>query len=122
MKTMMRALLLPLLAAPALAQQPAPRPLEGRYALHREACAANDNFLTFRGDTMDLPVFSCTGMSFKPRKGAGDSAIWDVAANRCEGEEGQPGPRTFALQAQGTSLRILWPNGDKSAPLMRCGK
>lgn len=115
-------LLLSLLAAPALAQQPAARPLEGRYALHREACAANDIFLTFRGDRMDLPVFSCEGLSFKPRKSAGDSAIWDVTAKRCEGEEGQPGPQKFALQAQGTSLRILWSNGDKSAPLLRCGK
>lgn len=119
----MRALLiLPLLAAPALAQQPSARPLEGRYALHREACAANDIFLTLRGDKMDLPVFSCTGLSFKARKGAGDSAIWDVAAQRCEGEESTPGPQKFALQAQGSALRILWANGDKSAPLQRCGK
>lgn len=114
--------LLPLVAAPAFAQQPDARPQEGRYALHREACAAKDIFLTLRGDKMDLPVFSCEGLSFKPRKSVGDSTTWDVAAKRCEGEEGQPGPQKFALQARGTSLRILWPNGDKSAPLMRCGK
>lgn len=119
----MRALLiLPFLAAPAFAQQPAARPLEGRYALHREACAANDIFMSYRGDGMDLPVLSCTGLSFKPRKANGDSAIWDVAAKRCAGEDGKPGPQKFALQAQGTALRILWANGDKSAPLQRCGK
>lgn len=122
MKTALhRLLLLPLLATPAWAQEA--RPLEGRYALHREACAANDIFLTLRGDRMDLPVFSCTGLSVTPRKAAGgDRAVWDVTGTRCEGEEGQPGPQRFALEARGTALRILWPNGDKSAPLLRCGK
>lgn len=115
-------LALPFLILPATAQQAEKRPLEGRYALHREACAANDIFLKLKGDHIDLPVFSCTGLAFRPRKaGPGDSAIWDVSGKRCEGEGGKPGPQRFALEARGTSLRILWPNGDRSAPLMRCG-
>lgn len=116
------ALALPFFVLPAVAQQAEKRPLEGRYALHREACAANDIFLLLKGDHMDLPVFSCTGLTFTARKaGTGDRAIWDVAGKRCEGEEGKPGPQRFALEARGTSLRILWSNGEKSAPLMRCG-
>lgn len=116
-------LLLMLLATPALGQTPGPRPLEGRYALHAEACKANDTFLTFRGDRMDLPVFSCTGLKFVPRKaGPGDGALWDVVARHCAGEESKPGPQKFALESRGTSLRIFWPNGEKSAPLKRCGR
>ena len=121
----MRAVLLLMLLAtpPALGQTPPPRPLEGRYALHAEACKANDIFLAFRGDRMDLPVFSCTGLKFTPRSaGPGDIALWDVAAGHCAGEEGKPGPQRFALESRGTSLRILWPNGEKSAPLRRCGR
>ncbi len=116
---------LPLLAGtlPALAAAPDARPIGGRYALHREACAANDIFLTLKGDRLDLPVFSCTGLAFKPRTGgSGDSASWAVSAKRCEGEEGKPGPQKFAIEMRGTSMRILWPNGDKSALLIRCGQ
>lgn len=114
----------PLLAAtlPALAATPDARPPGGRYALHREACAAKDIFLTLKDDRLDLPVFSCTGLTFTPRgRGPGDSASWVVSAKRCEGEEGKPGPQKFVIEMRGTSMRILWANGDRSAPLQRCG-
>ncbi|HRE20881.1 MAG TPA: hypothetical protein PKW21_07595 [Rhabdaerophilum sp.] len=115
---------LPLLATvlPALVATADARPPGGRYALHREACAANDIFLTLKGDRLDLPVFSCTGLTFTARgAGGGDAAAWNVAAKRCEGEEGKPGPQKFAIEMRGTSMRILWANGDRSAPLQRCG-
>lgn len=104
------------------ASEPAARPSNGRFALHAEACKANDIFLTLKDDRIDLPVFSCTGLAFKPVSARGDTAVWDVAAKHCEGEEGKPGPQRFKLEAKGTSLRILWSDGAKSAPLIRCGK
>ena len=99
-----------------------PRPLPGRYALHAEACAAKDIFLALNADRIDLPGFSCTGLTFKAEKSSGDRALWAVAGQHCVGEEGAPVPRRFRLEARGTSLRVLWPDGALSAPLMRCGR
>ncbi len=114
-------LALHVMAAPASAEQ-APRPLSGRYALDLPACRAGDNFLTLGPDRLDLPVFSCQGLTFTPETAAGDRVLWSVSARRCEGEEGAPGPRRFRIEASGATLRILWPDGTKSAPLRRCGR
>jgi hypothetical protein len=111
----------PASAAPA-STEPAPRPLSGRYALDLPACRAGDNFLTLGPDRLDLPVFSCQGLTFTPETAAGDRVLWSVSARRCEGEEGAPGPRRFRIEANGATLRILWPDGTKSAPLRRCGR
>lgn len=121
---MLRALLLScLIASPAFAaSEAAPRPQAGRYALHAEACKASDIFMTLAEDRLDLPVFSCTGLSFKPVSAGGDRAMWEVAGKRCEGEEGKPGPQRFRIEAMGTALRIHWADGSKSAPLRRCGR
>lgn len=116
-------LVLALAASPVLAAgEQAPRPLAGRYALHREACKANDIFMTLSADKIDLPVFSCMGLTFKPAgSGPGDRATWDVAGRRCQGEESAPGPQRFRLEATGTTVRIHWKDRSKSAPLHRCG-
>ncbi|MCA0399215.1 MAG: hypothetical protein LCH38_00190 [Proteobacteria bacterium] len=117
------ALVLFLVTSPAMASGGAePRPPEGRYALHGQACKANDIFLTLKGDRMDLPVFSCQGLGFKVIETRGDGALWAVKGKRCQGEEAPPGPQDFKLEARGTSLRILWADGSRSAPLMRCGR
>lgn len=128
---MHRVLLLILLAmVPSVALRPAlaageqaPRPPAGRYALHAEACKANDIFMTLAADKLDLPVFSCTGLDFRPAgSGPGDRAIWDVTGKRCQGEENATGPQRFRIEASGTALRIHWKDGSKSAPLARCGR
>lgn len=101
----------------------APRPPAGRYALHAEACKANDIFMTLGQDRLDLPVFSCTGLEFKPAgAGPGDRALWDALGRRCQGEESAAGPQRFRIEASGTTLRIHWKDGSKSAPLARCGR
>lgn len=111
------------LSAPAIAaggQAPVPQP--GRYALDAAACKANDIFLTLTADRLDLPVFSCIGLEYDQQSVRGDTAIWAVRGRKCQGEQAaRPGPQRFRIEAQGTSLQILWPNGERSARMLRCG-
>lgn len=116
--------LLVVVAALAPAQaEPSPAPMPGRYALARTECQAGQTFLTLAKDRLNLPVMSCTGLSFQPETaGPGDRAGWHVAAKRCVAEgEGKPGPRRFRIEAQGTALRIHWADGTRSALMARCG-
>lgn len=119
----MRALLLlSLLATPALAQEPAPRPLEGRYALHREACA--DRGILIRQDLFEFGnAISCKQPIYKRRSmGPGDSAIWNVSSPQCQIHTGGVHALEFAIEARGTSVRVVWSDREMSDFHRRCGK
>ena len=111
------------LAAPALSQVSVrqTKPPEGRYALDASSCRIKDYFLTLTKDRLDLPVFSCVGLSFNQTRSSGGTATWQVDGKRCQGEHaGTPGPKRFQFEAGATSLRIFWPDGSRSAAFVKC--
>ncbi|MCA0406816.1 MAG: hypothetical protein LCH39_11770 [Proteobacteria bacterium] len=115
-------LLLPLLAVPAFAQQPAPRPLEGRYALHREACAGNailiqrDLFEVGNAVSCKKPVYR------RQRVGPGDRALWNVSSRECQLHSGGVHALDFSIEARGSSVRVVWSDSEMSDFYSRCGK
>jgi hypothetical protein len=111
------------LAAPAAAQGSAapPKPPEGRYALDAASCRIKDYFVTLTKDRLDLPVFSCIGLSYNQTRHSGGVTAWQVDGRRCQGEHaGSPGPKRFQLESSATSLRIFWPDGSRSAAFLKC--
>jgi hypothetical protein len=111
------------LGAHAMAQGSAspPKPPEGRYALDAPSCRIKDYFLTLTKDRLDLPVFSCVGLSFNQTRSSGGTTTWQVDGKRCHGEHaGTPGPKRFQFEAGATSLRIFWPDGSRSAAFVKC--
>lgn len=111
------------LATPASAQgSGAPqRPPEGRYALDAASCRIKDYFVTLTKDRLDLPVFSCIGLSYNQTRASGGVTAWQVDGKRCQGEHaGTPGPKRFQIESSATSLRIFWPDGSRSAAFLKC--
>lgn len=111
------------LATPASAQGSGapPRPPEGRYALDAQSCRIKDYFVTLTKDRLDLPVFSCIGLSYNQTRSSGGVTGWQVDGKRCQGEHaGSPGPKRFQLESSATSLRIFWPDGSRSAAFVKC--
>lgn len=122
-RTSLFALLSLALAAPAFAQASVrqPRPPEGRYALDAASCRAKDYFATLTKDRLDLPVFSCVGLSFSQTRASGGVSAWQVDGKRCQGEHaGSPGPKRFQMESSDTVLRIFWPDGSRSAAFLKC--
>jgi hypothetical protein len=112
------------LSAPAAAQGSAapPKPPEGRYALDAASCRIKDYFVTLTKDRLDLPVFSCIGLSYNQTRNSGGLITWQVDGRRCQGEHaGSPGPKRFGFESSATSLRIFWPDGSRSAAFVKCG-
>jgi hypothetical protein len=111
------------LAAPAFAQGSGapPKPPEGRYALDASSCRIKDYFVTLTKDRLDLPVFSCIGLSYNQTGASGGTVRWQVDGRRCQGEHaGTPGPKRFQFESSATSLRIFWPDGSRSAAFVKC--
>ncbi|MGL5446835.1 MAG: hypothetical protein ACRDBL_05960 [Rhabdaerophilum sp.] len=110
-------------AEAALAQGSAvpPKPPEGRYALDAASCRGKDFFATLTKDRLDLPVFSCVGLSFRQTRSSGGVTAWQVDGKRCQGEHaGTPGPKRFSLESSATNLRIFWPDGSRGAVFLKC--
>jgi hypothetical protein len=94
---------------------------KGHYALGNAACKAKDYFATLTETTLDLPTYSCTGVSYDQTESRGGHVNYHVTAKSCAGEEtGQPRADAFALAIEGDALQILWRDGTKSAKLARC--
>lgn len=111
------------LATPAFSQASLQqsKPPEGRYALDAPSCRIKDYFLTLTKDRLDLPVFSCVGLSFNQTRSSGGTTTWQVDGKRCQGEHaGTPGPKRFQLESSATNLRIFWPDGSRSAAFLKC--
>ena len=94
---------------------------KGRYALAEAGCKAKDYFATLTETTLDLPTYSCKGVSYDQTESKGGQATYQVTAKACAGEEmGKPRADAFALTIEGDVLQILWRDGTKSAKLARC--
>ena len=96
--------------------------LSGRYGLDAAACKAKDYFATLTETSIDLPTYSCTGVSFDQVEARGGTETYQVTATACTGEMAAKGKsdRFLIVRSKGT-IRIHWGDGTRGAELLRCG-
>ena len=95
--------------------------LVGRYGANKSACAARDYFATVKANSIDLPVFSCTGVTFDQTEAKGGTETYTANARRCTGEGEVSGkPQVFRVVRRQGTIQFLWADGTRSGTLVKC--